>query len=420
MKTIQFPLVLCIPLVLLFSKYCFGQIDWVEIESGTNANLNAIVYGDGLFVAVGDSGTMVTSEDGLTWEKRVSGIDAQLVDIAYGNGIYIAIGDSGSIISSTDGFIWGKIESGTSTAFRSIVYGGGNFHLLRYGSSYFTSSDGIKWDSVGIPDDWVLLDLAYGNDKIAAAFWQDTILYSTNGFDWNKQYLNTGKNFPDDGLSGYQLEAIYFINNHFFATGYEYYWHGFDPPTYAAFVAISDDCATWDIFFSTYEGGGTRIRTICYGNGNYLIARYLTIYSKSEDDEDFVPRYSSSPADSAWMNSSAASGDRFVMVGNKGGIVESEWSNAVSYNGHPNTSGNSIRTAFRPGILSLKTEGVFIGGTPVELNICDTRGRTVIKKQLPSTNEYLNIPIPKLASGIYQIVIIINSNSYCTPLVVRQ
>ena len=44
------------------------------------------------FVAVGSSGTILTSTDGTTWTSRTSGTSEHLMGITYGNSTYVAVG----------------------------------------------------------------------------------------------------------------------------------------------------------------------------------------------------------------------------------------------------------------------------------------------------------------------------------------
>jgi photosystem II stability/assembly factor-like uncharacterized protein len=42
-----------------------------------------IAYGNGLYVVVGNSGTILTSSDGVTWTSRTSGTSESLYNITY-------------------------------------------------------------------------------------------------------------------------------------------------------------------------------------------------------------------------------------------------------------------------------------------------------------------------------------------------
>src|SRR5947207_3125066 len=65
----------------LFAIFCFlsesGHCQpWVSRPSGTSSNLNSVVYGNNIFVAVGDGLTILSSLDGITWTKRISRVGA--------------------------------------------------------------------------------------------------------------------------------------------------------------------------------------------------------------------------------------------------------------------------------------------------------------------------------------------------------
>jgi hypothetical protein len=59
-----------------------------------------VTYGNGLFVAVGEWGTILTSPDGVTWTARTSGTSNLLYDVTYGNGTFVAVGEWGTILTS--------------------------------------------------------------------------------------------------------------------------------------------------------------------------------------------------------------------------------------------------------------------------------------------------------------------------------
>jgi hypothetical protein len=54
----------------------------------------------GLFIAVGASGTLLTSSDGTTWTAQTSGTSNNLRSVAYdGSSKLVAVGYSGTIIT---------------------------------------------------------------------------------------------------------------------------------------------------------------------------------------------------------------------------------------------------------------------------------------------------------------------------------
>jgi hypothetical protein len=52
-----------------------------------------VTYGNGLFVAVGEDGAILTSPDGVSWTRRTSGGNL-LYGVTYGNGTFVAVGEA--------------------------------------------------------------------------------------------------------------------------------------------------------------------------------------------------------------------------------------------------------------------------------------------------------------------------------------
>ena len=74
------------------------------------------------FVSVGNSGTILTSPDGILWTKRTSGKWEYLSGVTSGNGLFVTVGESGTILTSPDGNSWTKRTSGTSKYLRGVTY----------------------------------------------------------------------------------------------------------------------------------------------------------------------------------------------------------------------------------------------------------------------------------------------------------
>jgi hypothetical protein len=97
---------------------------WSRVQpSGTTARLNNVLYGQDKFVAVGEGGTVVVSVDGgATWLPTTSNAGtAWLHGLAYANGRWIATGQSGTVISSFDGIKWSKETTLTTSDLEAVV-----------------------------------------------------------------------------------------------------------------------------------------------------------------------------------------------------------------------------------------------------------------------------------------------------------
>jgi hypothetical protein len=138
---------------------------WQARDSGTSNRLNGVAYGDGMYVAVGQNGTVVTSSDGTNWVHRSLGeTNAELLCVTHGGGRFVAGGREGVLRSSTDGTNWtnGTTPPGVEQIY-GVTYGYGLFvavgQVEHDGTNYIlTSSNGL---------DWVARDVATTNTLFA-------------------------------------------------------------------------------------------------------------------------------------------------------------------------------------------------------------------------------------------------------------
>ncbi|HEX2851818.1 MAG TPA: hypothetical protein VHO24_01175 [Opitutaceae bacterium] len=142
------------------------------------------------FVAVGSSGQVLTSPDGLAWTPRVSTTSFRLRGVASSPDLFVAAGHNGTILTSPDGVVWTSRSSGTvetlrgtaasSTAFVAV---GGNS-----ASSIRRSADGITWNpgivSASPFTPGALRAVAWGNSQFIAVGSQSTVLTSPDGITW--------------------------------------------------------------------------------------------------------------------------------------------------------------------------------------------------------------------------------------------
>jgi len=101
-------------------------ISWTVRYSVTTP-LSAVTYGNGLFVAVGGDGTILTSPDGVAWTRQNSDTTSWLSAVTYGNGLFVAVGGDGTILTSPDGVAWTRQNSDTTSWLSAVTYGNGLF-----------------------------------------------------------------------------------------------------------------------------------------------------------------------------------------------------------------------------------------------------------------------------------------------------
>ena|SRR5437867_12694095 len=105
-----------------------GPLDnWITRNSGASANLWGIAFGNNSFVAVGDQGTVLASQDGVNWwNSRVSGVAQTLRGVTYGGNQFVACGDGGTLLTSTNGLVWTIRIQEPQTLFMELPSGRAN------------------------------------------------------------------------------------------------------------------------------------------------------------------------------------------------------------------------------------------------------------------------------------------------------
>ena len=156
---------------------------------------NAITYGNGRYVAVGNNGHFAYSTDGSNWTSGKFGTVSYIRLVYYPDAGFLAIGGSaynGTIIRSTDGSDWELFKSpiGSNGSPYGIAYGNGTYCLVGNNGQVFTSSDLKQWKKSSNYNATRIdfSDIAYGNGKfvgIGMLNASEELLYSTDGLEWN-------------------------------------------------------------------------------------------------------------------------------------------------------------------------------------------------------------------------------------------
>jgi hypothetical protein len=184
-------------------------VTWTNRSTNVNQTLNSIVYANGIFVAVGVSGTLLTSSDGITWTSRSSGTTYMLNDIIYANGIFVAVGVSGTLLTSSDGITWTSRSPISSQNLTSISYCNGLLIILDSYKNVFSSPDGINWTNIlsNLPTESSNPKLiSYNNCLLIASSSQTSAMNCTTSIDgifWEDSKLVFAANsfaYKDSGL----------------------------------------------------------------------------------------------------------------------------------------------------------------------------------------------------------------------------
>ncbi len=279
-----------------------GSGPWTDKTVYRAAPLNAVTYGNGKFVAIGNQdttnkvGNFATSIDGTNWTAGYAPIQYNMRAIAYGNGKFVAVGEGGEIDYSTDGNNWtkGNTELGSDLFAISFVNGffiaagGGPFPGSRVRVIY--SRDGIIWTDVSpdlVANAW---GIAYGNGKYVlvgganvqignydtTTFWSMTTTDITNASAWSVPSFSVNPFLPTlASLGSVTPSADYpYVAPLFSALAYGdgqfVTVSELAPPAFSqSYVLSSSDGVSWA---ATSVPGNTGLHGIIYTGSNTFLA----------------------------------------------------------------------------------------------------------------------------------------------------
>jgi hypothetical protein len=256
---------------------------WRSEYGSEFSEIYAIAYGGGMWVAGGQDGKMAYSSDGVMWTPVADntawlsyGSGVSIRGIAYGSdgnagNRFVAVGNSGKMAYSDDGITWAAVaDNKIENHIEGIAYGGGMWVAggeSSYGGMAY-STNGITWtavaeitgrlDSEGLRHSWSILDITYGNGRFVAVGAYN-IAYSSDGISWET---------ISDDINQFYTYGIAYGNNRFVAVGS------------SVNIAYSADCVTWtavaDDQLSLYlHFGGGSIDAIVYGSAGNAGNRFV-------------------------------------------------------------------------------------------------------------------------------------------------
>ena len=229
-------------------------INWQRVDPGVEDTLLGITYGNGQFVSVGTKGRVLTSADGIQWRKQPIETLNDLNGVTYGGGLYIAVGEGGAILRSPNGTNWvaqpfGNVELAAAT------YGNGHFVIAGGDSTavILESADGIHWSRPNLGDAYrEMRGVAYGNGVFVVVGDRENILTSADTVTW--QTRRTG---PET------LRWVIFAEGRFLAVG--------GPNSGPALVLSSSNGIDWTGHDLSAATGVTVLRAATYGQGTFLV-----------------------------------------------------------------------------------------------------------------------------------------------------
>ena len=165
---------------------------WTAATTVIPSGLNAVTTNGTSLVAVGDSGGIFYSIDGINWTAGVvpAGLTANLYGVAYSySGTWMAVGQGGTLLSSTDGLNWSRVSvpAVAAQSLRAVGGYGSVWVAAGSGGTVIVSQDnGVTWAApTSLPAStttWNALNAAYGQFLLVGSGGQ--ILLSADSLTW--------------------------------------------------------------------------------------------------------------------------------------------------------------------------------------------------------------------------------------------
>lgn len=121
---------------------------WTARSSGTPQTLRGVAASPSRFVAVGgySAAAVLTSADGLSWSAAtLPPGGGELRAVAWGNGVFVAVGAGGTVLTSTDGATWVAQNADTSARLDAVMWTGSQFYAVTEFGQKLVSADGSAW-----------------------------------------------------------------------------------------------------------------------------------------------------------------------------------------------------------------------------------------------------------------------------------
>ena len=187
-------------------------LSWKNKNAPSEAHLFAVASHAGRIVIVGHRKIVYMSDnEGETWNNKKNAVankKTSLYDVAFGDGKWLSVGDYGAVIIMDDAT--GKVEEnivqpGISKALKGIAYHNTLKRWVAVGHEgiIFVSDDaGKKWEEVLSETREDLLKIGFNGKRFVAVGTHGIILASKDGKLWKKVQVNNNGTFRGASFTG--------------------------------------------------------------------------------------------------------------------------------------------------------------------------------------------------------------------------
>jgi hypothetical protein len=242
----------------------YNYSNWLPLNSGVNVNLNSVAYHNGTFVAVGNNGTILYSQDtGDSWSINNTITNKNLKAVRYLNGKWVIVGEKGTVITSLLGTgFWTLHSSGTTNTLNDVAFVNNLYFAIGTKGTVIESTDANSWSLHNYYQNIDLLSIAKNGSAPLVSGAQGLILTETNefivnwairGISFEMFNFSTAEDLARKGYAVVQGDTLIFYQQEGFdgtqyrGTSFENDgWNQYDEVFGGATVETSFDVFTFD------------------------------------------------------------------------------------------------------------------------------------------------------------------------------
>jgi len=255
-----------------------------EPDISSPSHINDFAFGNNIYVAVGvkanatSAPTLFSSVDAHTWDRN-GGLDLHLNSVIYGDGLFVTVGDGGVIMSSADGVNWDSQVSGTAENLEEVTWGHAGFIAVGFDNVILTSTDAVTWTVQSTPFDTNYTAVGYRAGVYIAAG-KGQVLRSTDGINWTRQLLLSASSSAETFSSIAEGPLGFLVSGYQLGT-----WQSTDAGT--TWWLVSDETSRGDD--DLIQAGGRVFFSSAKNNRNDGITAIDELPTTGDSDSDGIP-----------------------------------------------------------------------------------------------------------------------------------
>lgn len=367
-------------------------VSWTLRQSGTRSDLFAVVWNGSGLLALGGDGEVLHSADGVAWTQSQAQNASWTGGLDWNGSQYAAVAGTDELLVSTDGKTWtSRILRGPGFL-RWVTWAGNQWVAVGFKGTVFTSPDAVTWTPRTLPESSDLSYVTWAGGRLLAVESGQYILVSTDGITWQKKLAPSLPNSVYSiAWTGSKYVAVGWGNHHAtspdglawtagtgYLQGHQVRWGDGKLVVVGEFgsIATSPDGSAW----TPASSGPTEYLWDILWTGRNLVAVGADGWQRSLTSPDGITWKVGNAPNS--LNALTQSGDRVASIGGSTTLYTSE--DGLTWNGVAGLKGTGMRSLAWTGsrFVAVGDSGAISFSTLAPDSISFTRAVSVSRHDL--------------------------------------